>query len=166
MDLPIHLHSHEGGGCTLYSYAKAVEAGVDILDVATSAMAGGTSQPSLTSMIYALQGSERQPHMDIDALETMNRYWENVRSYYAGVDGKMTSPNTTVFQHEMPGGQYTNLQQHAAAVGFKDRWPDVCKQYAKVNQMCGDIIKVTPSSKVIGDMTLFMVQNGLTEQDV
>ena len=166
VDLPIHLHSHEGGGCTLYSYAKAVEAGVDILDVATSAMAGGTSQPSLTSMLYALQGNARQPKMDIDALETMNRYWEKVRSYYAGVDGKMTSPNTTVFQHEMPGGQYTNLQQQAAAVGLKDRWPEVCRQYAKVNQMCGDIIKVTPSSKVIGDMTLFMVQNGLTEQDI
>lgn len=166
VDLPIHLHSHEGGGCTLYSYAKAVQAGVDILDVATSAMSGGTSQPSLTSLYYALQYTPRQPQLDIDALEEIDRYWQGVRKYYAGVDARMTSPNTTVFQHEMPGGQYTNLQQQAAAVGLGDRWPDVCRMYARVNQMFGDVIKVTPSSKVVGDMTLFMVQNDLTEKDI
>lgn len=166
VDLPIHLHSHEGGGCTLYSYAKAVDAGVDIIDVATSALSGGTSQPSMTSMYYALQDNPRQPKLDIDALETIDRYWQGVRPFYAGVDAKMTGANTTVYQHEMPGGQYSNLRQQATAVGLGDRWPEVCRTYAKVNMMFGDIIKVTPSSKVVGDMTLFMVQNNLTEADI
>ncbi len=166
VDLPIHLHSHEGGGCTLYSYAKAVEAGVDIVDVATSAFSNGTSQPSMSAMYYALQNNPRQPKMDIDALETIDRYWQGVRPYYAGVDSRMASPNTTLFQHEMPGGQYSNLRQQATAVGLGDRWPEVCRMYAKVNMMFGDIIKVTPSSKVVGDMTLFMLQNNLTEEDI
>lgn len=166
VDLPIHLHSHEGGGCTLYSYAKAVEAGVDIVDVATSALSNGTSQPSMSAMYYALQNNPRQPKMDIDALETIDRYWQGVRPYYAGVDSRMASPNTTLFQHEMPGGQYSNLRQQATAVGLGDRWPEVCRMYAKVNMMFGDIIKVTPSSKVVGDMTLFMLQNNLTEEDI
>lgn len=166
VDLPIHLHSHEGGGCTLYSYAKAVDAGVDIVDVATSALASGTSQPSMTSMYYALQNNPRQPQLDIDALETIDRYWQSVRPYYAGVDSKMTNPNTTLYQHEMPGGQYSNLRQQATAVGLGAQWPEVCRMYAKVNMMFGDIIKVTPSSKVVGDMTLFMVQNHLTEKDI
>lgn len=166
VDLPIHLHSHEGGGCTLYSYAKAVDAGVDIVDVATGALSNGTSQPSMTAMYYALQNHPRQPKLDIDALETIDRYWQGVRPYYAGVDSRMASPNTTVFQHEMPGGQYSNLRQQATAVGLGEQWPEVCRMYAKVNMMFGDIIKVTPSSKVVGDMTLFMVQNHLTEEDI
>lgn len=166
VDLPVHLHSHEGGGCTLFSYAKAIEAGVDIVDVATSALSNGTSQPSMTALIQALSNNPRQPQMNIDELEKIDRYWQVVRGYYAGVDGKMTSPNTTVFQHEMPGGQYTNLRQQAKGVGLGDRWPEVCRMYAKVNEMFGDVIKVTPSSKVVGDMTLFMVQNNLTEEDI
>lgn len=166
VDLPIHLHSHEGGGCMIYSYAKAVDAGVDIIDVATSALANGTSQPSMQSMYYALQNNPRQPKLDIEALETIDRYWEAVRPYYAGVDSKMTSPNTTVFGHEMPGGQYSNLRQQATAVGLGNRWPEVCHMYARVNMLFGDIIKVTPSSKVVGDMALFMVQNNLTEEDI
>lgn len=166
VDLPIHLHTHEGSGCSIYSYAKAVEAGVDILDVATSALANGTSQPSMQSMYYALQNNPRQPHLDIEAMEEIDRYWQRVRPYYAGVDSKMTSPNTTLFQHEMPGGQFSNLQQQATAVGLGERWQDVCRMYAKVNMLFGDIIKVTPSSKVIGDMALFMVQNNLTEDDI
>lgn len=166
VDLPIHLHSHEGGGCTLYTYAKAAEAGVDIVDVATSAFSNGTSQPSMTAMYYALQNNPRQPKLDIEALETIDRYWQGVRPYYAGVDSKMASPNTTLYQHEMPGGQYSNLRQQATAVGLGDQWPEVCRVYAKVNMMFGDVIKVTPSSKVVGDMTLFMVQNHLTEKDI
>ena len=141
-------------------------AGVDILDVATSALSGGTSQPSMTALCYALEHTPRQPKLDLDALETIDRYWQVVRKYYAGVDARMTCPNTTVFQHEMPGGQYSNLQQQAAAVGLGDRWPEVCRMYARVNQLFGDVIKVTPSSKVVGDMSLFMVQNHLTEEDI
>ena len=166
VDLPIHLHSHEGGGCMIYSYAKAVEAGVDIVDVATSALSSGTSQPSMQSMYFALQNNPRQPRLDVAALDEIDRYWERVRPYYAGVDAKMTCPNTTLFQHEMPGGQYSNLRQQATAVGLGEQWPEVCRMYAKVNMMFGDIIKVTPSSKVVGDMALFMVQNHLTEADI
>ena len=120
----------------------------------------------MTALIQALSNNPRQPQMNIDELEKIDRYWQVVRGYYAGVDGKMTSPNTTVFQHEMPGGQYTNLRQQAKGVGLGDRWPEVCRMYAKVNEMFGDVIKVTPSSKVVGDMTLFMVQNNLTEEDI
>ena len=166
VDLPVHLHSHEGGGCTLYTYAKAAEAGVDIVDVATSAFSNGTSQPSMTAMYYALQNNPRQPKLDIEALETIDRYWQGVRPYYAGVDSKMASPNTTLYQHEMPGGQYSNLRQQATAVGLGDQWPEVCHMYSRVNMLFGDMIKVTPSSKVVGDMTLFMVQNHLTEEDI
>lgn len=118
VDLPIHLHSHEGSGVMLYSYAKAIDAGVDIVDVATSALANGTSQPSMQSMYYALQNNPRQPKLDIDALEAIDRYWAAVRPYYAGVDSKMTSPNTTVYMHEMPGGQFSNLRQQATAVAW------------------------------------------------
>lgn len=99
-------------------------------------------------------------------METIDRYWQGIRPYYAGVDSRMASPNTTLFQHEMPGGQFSNLRQQATAVGLGDRWPEVCRMYARVNMMFGDIIKVTPSSKVVGDMTLFMVQNHLTEEDI
>lgn len=117
---------------------------MDILDVATGALSNGTSQPSMTAMYYALQNHPRQPKLDIDALETIDRYWQGVRPYYAGVDSRMASPNTTVFQHEMPGGQYSNLRQQATAVGLGEQWPEVCRMYAKVNMMFGDIIKVTP----------------------
>lgn len=166
VDLPIHLHSHEGSGCIIYSYAKAVDAGVDIVDVATSALSNGTSQPSMQSLYFALQDHPRRPKLDLEAMDAIDRYWEGVRPYYAGVDSKMAAPNTTVFSHEMPGGQFSNLRQQATAVGLGDRWLDVCKMYAKVNMMFGDIIKVTPSSKVVGDMALFMVQNSLTEEDI
>lgn len=166
VDLPIHLHSHSGGGNMIYTYAKAVDAGVDIIDLATSALSTGTSQPSITAMYYALQNNPRQPQFDVNELEKIDRYWQAVRPYYAGVDSKMTYPNTTVYQHEMPGGQYSNLRQQARAVGLGDKWLDVCRTYAEVNMMFGDIIKVTPSSKVVGDMSLFMVQNNLTEKDI
>lgn len=166
VDLPLHLHSHEGAGNTIYTYAKAVEAGVDIIDVAAAAFAGGTSQPAMSSMWYALSNHPRQPKLDIAAMEDINRYWEGVRPYYRGIDHASNYPNTTVYRHEMPGGQFSNLQQQAKGVGLGDRWEEVCERYAEVNLMFGDIIKVTPSSKVVGDMALFMVQNNLHEQDI
>ena len=166
VDLPIHLHSHSGSGTMLYTYANAVNAGVDIIDLATTALSGGTSQPSLTAMYYALQNNSRQMSFNIHELEKIDRYWQAIRPYYAGVDARMTYPNTTVYEHEMPGGQYSNLRQQATAVGLGDRWLEVCDMYHQVNMMFGDIIKVTPSSKVVGDMALFMVQNNLTEDDI
>ncbi len=166
VDLPIHLHSHSGSGTMLYTYANAVNAGVDIIDLATTALSGGTSQPSLTAMYYALQNNPRQMSFNIHELEKIDRYWQAIRPYYAGVDARMTYPNTTVYEHEMPGGQYSNLRQQATAVGLGDRWLEVCDMYHQVNMMFGDIIKVTPSSKVVGDMALFMIQNNLTEDDI
>lgn len=166
VDIPIHLHTHDTSGNGIYTYARAVEAGVDIVDVAISSMAGLTSQPSANSLYYALLGNERQTAVNINALEQISRYWEDVRKYYQDFESGMKSPHTEVYQHEMPGGQYSNLQQQAKAVGLGDRWDEVKQMYSRVNKMFGDIVKVTPSSKVVGDMALFMVQNDLTEEQV
>lgn len=166
VSLPIHLHTHDGSGNGVTTYCRAIDAGVDIVDVAFSSMASGTSQPSMNTLYYALSGKERQPEMNIDAMEEMSRYWATVRPYYKGVDKAEPYSNTEVYQHEMPGGQFSNLRQQAKAVGLGERWNEVKKMYHDVNMMFGDIIKVTPSSKVVGDMTLFMVQNDLTEKDI
>jgi pyruvate carboxylase len=166
VDIPIHLHTHDTSGNGIFTYAKAIEAGVDIVDVAVSSMAGLTSQPSANTLFYALQGTKRQPDVDIQSYELLSRYWEDVRKYYQDFESGILSPHTEVYQHEMPGGQYSNLQQQAKAVGLGDRWDEVKDMYRRVNQLFGDIVKVTPSSKVVGDMALFMVQNNLTEQDI
>ena len=166
VDLPIHLHTHDGSGNAICTYNRAIDAGVDIVDVAYSAFAGGTSQPSMSTLYYTLSGKDRQPGLDVDAMEELSRYWATVRPYYKGVDKADAYPNTEVYQHEMPGGQFSNLRQQAKAVGLGDRWNEIKKMYHTVSMMFGDIIKVTPSSKVVGDMALFMVQNNLTEQDV
>lgn len=166
VDLPIHLHTHDTSGNGVYTYAKAVEAGVDAVDVACSSMAGHTSQPSAQTLYYALGNSKRQPNINIKGYEQLSQYWEQVRMYYQDFENGMNSPHTEIYFHEMPGGQYSNLQQQAKAVGLGERWNEVKTMYRRVNDMFGDIIKVTPSSKVVGDMALFMVQNNLTEDDV
>lgn len=166
VNLPIHLHTHEGSGNAIYSLGRAIDAGVDIVDGALSSFSCGTSQPSLASLYYALTGSERQPNMNVQNMEELSRYWAGVREYYRGVDRKASYPDTEVYMHEMPGGQYSNLLQQAKAVGLGDRWNEIKKVYHDVSMMFGDIIKVTPSSKIVGDMALFMVQNDLTEEDI
>ncbi|UOE92979.1 pyruvate carboxylase [Alkalihalobacillus sp. LMS39] len=166
IDIPIHLHTHDTSGNGLFTYARAIEAGVDIVDVAISSMAGQTSQPSMNSLYYALSGSERQPNVDIKALEQLSDYWDSTRKFYSGFESGMNAPHTEVYEHEMPGGQYSNLQQQAKAVGLKNRWNEVKKMYRRVNDMFGDVVKVTPSSKVVGDMALYMVQNNLIEDDI
>ena len=166
VNIPIHLHTHDTSGNGILTYAKAIEAGVDIVDVAVSSMAGFTSQPSANSLYYALAGSERQPKLDIQALEKLGEYWQETRKYYSGFESGMNAPHTEVYEHEMPGGQYSNLQQQAKAVGLRNRWDEVKKMYRTVNDMFGDVVKVTPSSKIVGDMALYMVQNNLTEVDI
>ncbi|WP_349410369.1 pyruvate carboxylase [Pseudalkalibacillus sp. SCS-8] len=166
IDIPIHLHTHDTSGNGIMTYAKAVEAGVDIVDTAISSMSGLTSQPSANSLYYALEGSGRQPKVSIGNLEELSHYWEDVRKYYQGFESGMNAPHTEIYEHEMPGGQYSNLQQQAKAVGLSHRWDEVKKMYRRVNDMFGDIVKVTPSSKVVGDMALFMVQNDLSEDDI
>ena len=166
VSLPIHLHTHDTSGNGIYLYARAIEAGVDIVDTALGTMAGLTSQPSANSLSYALKGSKREIRTDIKALEQLSHYWEDVRKYYKEFESGMMSPHTEIYVHEMPGGQYSNLQQQAKAVGLGARFEDVKEMYSNVNIMFGDVVKVTPSSKVVGDMALFMVQNDLTEETV
>ncbi|MGW9019136.1 pyruvate carboxylase, partial [Priestia megaterium] len=166
IDIPIHLHSHDTSGNGIFMYSKAIEAGVDIVDVAVSSMAGLTSQPSANSLYYALEHQDRKPNIDVKGLEKLSNYWEDVRKYYQDFESGMNSPHTEVYIHEMPGGQYSNLQQQAKAVGLANRWDEVKEMYSRVNQLFGNIVKVTPSSKVVGDMALYMVQNNLTEKDI
>lgn len=165
-DLPIHLHTHDTAGNGIFTYAAAVKAGVDIVDVAMSAVSGATSQPSMSSLYYALLNGERVPGIDIENVQELNHYWEDVRPFYQPFENGLNAAQTEVYMHEMPGGQYSNLQQQAKAVGLGDRWDEIKHVYHDVNQMFGDIVKVTPSSKVVGDMALFMVQNDLTEKDI
>ncbi|RUL55939.1 pyruvate carboxylase [Lysinibacillus antri] len=165
-NLPIHLHTHDTSGNGIYTYAKAIEAGVDIIDTALGSMSGLTSQPSANSLYYAMKGSKRELIADIDALENLSYYWEDVRKFYSDFESGMKSPHSEIYVHEMPGGQYSNLQQQAKAVGLGDRWDEVKKMYSTVNMLFGDIVKVTPSSKVVGDMALFMVQNDLNEENI
>ncbi|WP_077320303.1 pyruvate carboxylase [Virgibacillus proomii] len=166
VDLPIHLHTHDTSGNGIYLYARAIDAGVDAVDVAASPMAGLTSQPSAQTLYHALEDHERQPNINVDAYEKLSYYWEGIREYYRDFESGMKAPHTEIYMHEMPGGQYSNLLQQAKAVGLGDRWNEVKTMYRRVNDMFGDIVKVTPSSKVIGDMALFMVQNNLNEDDI
>jgi pyruvate carboxylase len=164
--LPLHLHTHDTSGNGIYTYARAIDAGIDIVDTALGSMAGLTSQPSASSLHYAMNGSKRAVRADVKALEDLAYYWEDVRKYYQNFESGMMSPHTEVYVHEMPGGQYSNLQQQARAVGLGERWEEVKEMYSRVNLLFGDVVKVTPSSKVVGDMALFMVQNDLDENTV
>ena len=166
VDLPIHLHTHDTSGNGIYMYAKAIEAGVDIVDTALGSMAGLTSQPCASSLHYAMKGGKRNVRANVKSLEKLSYYWEDVRKYYQHFESGMMSPHSEIYVHEMPGGQYTNLQQQAKAVGLGERWEEVKEMYSRVNLLFGDVVKVTPSSKVVGDMALFMVQNDLDEKSV
>jgi pyruvate carboxylase len=164
--LPIHFHTHDTSGIGAASVLAAIEAGVDAVDGALDAMSGLTSQPNLGSIVAALEGTERAPDVNLDALKSLSHYWEGVRRYYAPFEADIRSGTSDVYLHEMPGGQYTNLREQARSLGLEHRWPEVARAYAQVNQLFGDIVKVTPTSKVVGDMALFMVANDLTPEDV
>ncbi|WP_456275629.1 pyruvate carboxylase [Bacillus sp. AK128] len=166
VSIPIHLHTHDTSGNGIMTYSKAIEAGVDIVDIAVSSMAGLTSQPSGNSLYYALEGTKRNININNKALEQLSNYWEDIRKYYSDFESGMKAPHPEVYMHEMPGGQYSNLQQQAKAVGLGERWDEVKVMYRRVNELFGDIVKVTPSSKVVGDMALYMVQNNLNEDDI
>ncbi|PWB40912.1 MAG: pyruvate carboxylase [Rhodocyclales bacterium] len=164
--LPIHFHTHDTSGISAASVLAAVEAGVDAVDGALDAMSGLTSQPNLGSIAAALQGAPRDPGVDLDAMQALSQYWEGVRRAYAPFEADIRSGTADVYRHEMPGGQYTNLREQARAMGLEHRWAEVSKAYAEVNLLFGDIVKVTPTSKVVGDMALFMVANDLTPEQV
>ena len=164
--IPIHFHTHDTAGGQLASYLLAAEEDVDIVDCAFSTMAGLTSQPSLNAFVEALRFTPRETGMSYEELATTSKYWEEVRGNYASFETGQKSSSSEVYLHEMPGGQYANLYQQAQSLGVGDRWHEVGHMYAAVNQMFGDIVKVTPSSKVVGDMTLFMMANNLTPEQV
>ena len=164
--IPIHFHTHDTSGISAASVLAAAEAGVDAADGAMGSMSGLTSQPNLGSICEALRGQARDPGLDRGALREIDTYWEGVRRQYLAFESDMRAGAATVFEHGMPGGQVTNLREQARALGLERHWPDVEKAYAAVNEMFGDIIKVTPTSKVVGDMALFMVTNDLTPEQV
>jgi pyruvate carboxylase len=163
--LPIHFHTHDSSGGQTASYLQAAEESVDIVDCAFAPLAGSTSQPSLNALVEELRFTPRDTGMDFDALQATADYWAEVRTYYRAFETGV-APSADVYRHEMPGGQYTNLYAQAQSLGLESKWPEVIRMYAEVNRMFGDIVKVTPTSKVVGDMALFMVGNGLTPDDV
>ncbi|MFP5306204.1 MAG: pyruvate carboxylase subunit B, partial [Gammaproteobacteria bacterium] len=164
--LPIHFHTHDTSGISAASVLAAVEAGCDAVDGALDSMSGLTSQPNLGAIAAALSGGQRDPGVSFEHMQAISTYWEGVRRYYAPFEADIRSGTSDVYRHEMPGGQYTNLREQARALGLESRWPEVSKAYAAVNQLFGDIVKVTPTSKVVGDMALFIVANDLDAEDV
>ncbi len=164
--VPIHFHTHDTSGVNAASILRAADAGVDIADGALSSMSGMTSQPCLNSVVAALMHTQRETGLSLESLDRLSDYWADVRRLYYPFEEDIKSPSSEVYQHEMPGGQFTNLRQQAASLGLRDRWQEVCAAYAAANQLFGDIVKVTPSSKVVGDMAMFMVHNNLTTEDV
>ncbi|MBK0023435.1 pyruvate carboxylase [Brucella pseudogrignonensis] len=165
-DLPIHFHTHDTSGISAATVLAAVDAGVDAVDAAMDAFSGNTSQPCLGSIVEALHGSERDPGLDTETIRRISFYWEAVRNQYAAFESDLKGPASEVYLHEMPGGQFTNLKEQARSLGLETRWHEVAQAYADVNRMFGDIVKVTPSSKVVGDMALMMVSQDLTVADV
>ncbi len=164
--VPVHFHTHDTGGVQAAAIIKATEAGVDIADMAISSMSGLTSQPNLNSIAAVLRDHPRDTKLNVGALNQIGDYFENVRKFYYPFESDMKAGTAEVWEHEMPGGQYTNLQQQAASMGLGDRWEEIKREYRAVNFLFGDIVKVTPSSKIVGDMTLFLVSNRLQATDV
>jgi len=165
-DIPIHVHTHDTAGSGVASMLAAAEAGADIVDGAMDAMSGMTSQPSIGAIAANLKGSELDTGLDMDQLAPLNTYWENVRSLYAPFESGQLSGSSDVYQHEIPGGQYTNLLFQSKQLGLTEKWPEIKRKYAQANIVLGDIPKVTPSSKVVGDLAQFMVAQDLQPQDV
>lgn len=164
--IPIHFHTHDTSGVQAGAILKASEAGVDIADAAVASMSGLTSQPNLNSVVEALRFTPRDTGLTFENLQAMDQYWQAVREFYSPFETGMMASTADVYYNEIPGGQYTNLFEQAKAVGLASKWPQICKAYGECNQLVGDIVKVTPSSKAIGDMALFLVSNNLTTTDV
>ena len=164
--LPIHLHTHDTSGAAAATIMAAVEAGVDAVDAAMDAFSGTTSQPTFGSVAAALRDTDRDPGFNPKVIREISFYWEAVRTQYRAFESDLKGGASEVYLHEMPGGQFTNLKEQARSLGLESRWHEVARTYADVNQMFGDIVKVTPSSKVVGDMALAMVSSGLTRADV
>ncbi len=164
--IPIHFHTHDSAGGQIASLVAAANEGIDIVDAAMGPMSGNTAQANLNTLVECMRFTPRDTGFDYDLLQKTADYWQHVRQFYRPFETGQLAPSAEVYRHEMPGGQYTNLQQQAIGLGLESRWDEACKMYAEVNQMFGDIVKVTPTSKVVGDMALFMVGNNLTPDEV
>jgi len=164
--IPIHFHTHDTAGIQAASIIKAADVELDIADGAMAPMSGGTSQPNLNTVVEGLRFTDRETGLPTDSLDAIAEYWRAVREFYTPFETPVLPAGADLYRHEMPGGQYTNLFHQAQALGLADRWPDVCRVYAEVNQLLGDIVKVTPTSKAVGDMALFLIANDMTPKDV
>ena len=164
--LPIHFHTHDTSGLNAASIIEAATAGVDVADAAIASLSGGTAQPNVNSIVAALQHTPRDTGLDAEALQEFSDYWAAVRAYYKPFDTSEPYGTAEVYLHEMPGGQYTNLKEQAAGMGMAARWPEIARAYAEVNLLCGDIVKVTPSSKVVGDLAIECVARGVKPADI
>ena len=166
VSIPIHFHTHDTSGIAAASVLAAIDAGVDAVDAAVDAMSGTTSQPNMGSIVEALKFGERKSNLDPAAIREVSHYWEQTRGLYRAFESDVRAGASEVYIHGMPGGQYTNLKEQARALGIVDRWSEVAQAYADVNDMFGDIVKVTPSSKVVGDLALFMITSEISRQDI
>ncbi|KAA3632287.1 MAG: pyruvate carboxylase [Bacteroidetes bacterium] len=166
IDAPIHLHTHDTSSIQAATYLRAIEAGVDVVDMAISSMSGLTSQPNFNAMVGMMKGHKREQKVDLHSLNKYSTYWENVRRYYYPFETELRSGTAEVYEHEIPGGQYSNLRPQARALGLEDQFETIKKNYRIANELFGNIIKVTPSSKVVGDMAMFMTTNNLSKEDV
>lgn len=164
--IPIHLHTHDTSSLQTTTYLKAIEAGVDVVDVALGGLSGLTSQPNFNAVVEMMKGHVRENEYDITSLNAFSNYWEGVREYYYPFESGLKAGNAEVYQHEIPGGQYSNLKRQALALGLSDQFEVVKQRYHEVNDLFGDVVKVTPSSKVVGDMAQYMVSNNLTVEDI
>ncbi|MGI5971888.1 MAG: pyruvate carboxylase [Oscillospiraceae bacterium] len=164
--IPVHVHTHDTSGNQVAAMLLAAEAGADIVDVAISSMSSLTSQPSMNAIVAALKGNERDTGIDLDSLQGLTDYWEDVRQYYSPFEAAQATPATDIYRYEIPGGQYTNLKPQVESLGLGHRFQEVKEKYKEVNDMLGDIVKVTPSSKMVGDLAIFMTQNDLTAENI
>lgn len=166
VDLPIHLHTHDTSSIQPATYLKAIEAGVDVVDVALASMSGLTSQPNFNSIVAMMHGQEREQKINLTSLNQFSNYWESVREFYYPFEHELKAGTAEVYDHEIPGGQYSNLRPQARSLGLEAQFETIKHNYVVANQLFGDIVKVTPSSKVVGDMALFMTANGYSAKDV
>jgi pyruvate carboxylase len=166
LSIPIHLHTHDTSSIQSATYLKAIEAGVDVVDVALASMSGLTSQPNFNSIVAMMKGHPREQKIDLPKLNALSNYWEDVREYYYPFESELKAGTAEVYDHEIPGGQYSNLRPQARSLGLEEKFQEIKENYVVVNKLFGDIVKVTPSSKVVGDMALFMTANQYTAADI
>src|SRR5207342_1512616 len=164
-DLPVHLHTHDTAGGQLGTLLAAIDSGVDAVDVASAAMSGTTSQPPMSALVAATDGTPRATGLDLQTVCDLEPYWEAVRQLYFPFESGLPSPTGRVYTHEIPGGQLSNLRQQAIALGLGDRFEDIEKAYAGADRLLGRLIKVTPSSKVVGDLALHLVGAGVSVEE-